>query len=390
MADRSLALVTGFWPQKREVVRTSIVYVRLFEELVAHIGDSLPIVCCADPRLEPAIREALERHPEARVTVHPIPLEDLRYVRERERFRDLEPATSSNPLRDTIEYAMIVWSKIDVVRQVAAAAAELATAHPDSDPPSHLGWIDFGLPHVVELMDVDWGEVEAESIRTDAIRVCERYATTARETEDPWHFYSSNSARICGGFMTAPSSRWDVLAQLFEAEIARMVPTGSFALEEQVLAALAANHPDLFERWYADYFGMMRNVRHIRRDVDVVLQNLRRCREEGLYSEGSRITRLFLDSGASHLRLEPEQCFHLLDDGLACAVRADPELAGIMGNTTLGLLHHSRVGRGMIRGLWRRSLQESLRALNLDFPDKPWSWSEFTSRPEFRTWMSCF
>ena len=375
----ALTLVTGFWPQKNQNIRTSAVYVRLFEELITHIDGAVRIICCADPSLEDAIGKVIQPH--ANVTLKPIPTEDLRYVKERARFADLVPAGSSNPLRDTIEYAMIVWSKLDVVNRITDQFTDT----------SHVGWIDFGLPHVVELMDVDWGEVITESIRTDRIRLCERYATSPTEVVDPWYFYSNNSARVAGGLMTGSRKTWSDFTAHFNAEIDRMVPTGTYALEEQVLAALMAQRPDMFERWFADYFGMLKNVRHVRRDVETVLTNLHHCRADGIPSNGASIVRFLLDSGASYLRLEPEQCFHVLDDGLACAIAAgDNDLADLLAKTALSLFHYSRLGRGMMRGTWRRSLMENLKTCSLDFSDKPWTWEEMTSRPEFPIWMSCF
>ena len=373
-----LTLVTGFWPQKQQSIRTSAVYVRLFEELLSHIDGAVPVVCCADPSLDVIVRKVVAPFPNVRLA--PVPTEELRYVRQRERFAELVPAGSSNPVRDTIDYAAIVWSKPDVVNRVAQ---NIST--------THVGWIDFGLPHVVELMDVDWQQVVEESVRTNRIRVCERYATAPSEVTDPWYFYSNNSARIAGGLITGARDVWSNFTDHFDKEIDRMVPTGTYALEEQVLAALTVQQPDMFERWFADYFGLLKNVRHIRRDVETVLTNLHHCRADNIATSGASIVRVLLDSGASHLRLEPEQCFHLLDDGLACAVQTgDADLADLLAKTTLSLFHYSRLGRGMMRGTWRRSIMENLKKCDLDFSDKPWSWEEMTSRPEFPIWMSCF
>lgn len=375
--ESTLTLVTGFWPQEKQNIRTSTVYVRLFEELIMHIDGAMPIVCCADPSLEEAIAKVIAPH--SNVALKPIATEDLRYVRQRERFKELVPAGSSNPLH-SIDYAMIVWSKLDVVNRVAH---EVDT--------SHVGWIDFGMPHVVELMDVDWDEVVTESIRTNRVRLCERYATSPAEVADPWYFYSNNSARIAGGFLTGEKKTWNDFTNHFDEEIERMVPTGTYTLEEQMLAALTAQRPDMFERWFADYFGMLKNIRHVRRDVETVLTNLHHCRADNIPFNGTSIVRMLLDSGASHLRLEPEQCFHLLDDGLACAVAAgDEDLADTLAKSALSLFHYSRLGRGMMRGTWRKSLMDNMKTRGLDFSDKPWSWEEATSRPEFPIWMSCF
>lgn len=380
LAER-LTLVTGFWPQKHELVRTGHVYTRLFEELVTHVNDALPIVCYFDPRIEPEVRAVKTRHPDCRLEIRPLPFEQLRFARDRERFVDMQPANSSFTLRDTIEYAMIVWSK---------AHTTLLAAEENPFTTSHFAWIDYGIGHVSDLLAVDWSEIEAMATSTDRVRIGERMATSRSEIEDPWFFYSNNSARICGGFFTGTHARLVELADLVEKEIDRMVPTGTYALEEQILAATTALRPDLFERWYCDYCGVLTNAAIVRRDAETVIANLHHCRTSELYENGTDITQFLLRSGKAYLHLLPEECFHLLDDGLVCSIRVDSELAGDLAKTALSLYHYSRIGRGMMKGQWRRSLQTSLKELGADFSDRPWSWDEFSSREDFRVWLSCF
>ena len=377
----ALTLVTGFWPQKHELVRTADVYTKLFEELVVHVDNTLPIVCCPDPRIEEGVRRIAEKHPESRIEIRPLPFEELHFAQGRERFAGLEPATNSFSLRDTIEYAIIVWSKAATVRTIAQENPFGST---------HFAWIDYGIAHVAELLDVDWKQIEMFSTTTDKLRIAERMATAPREIVDPWYFYSTNSARVCGGLITGTAARFDELTALFDDEIKRMIPTGTYALEEQVLAAVTALKPDMVERWYTDYYGVLTNVAMLRRDVDTVIANLKHCHVDGLYAIGADIARFILRSGEAYFHLLPEQCFHLLDAGMACALHDDPELAKDLGKTTVSLYHYSRVGRGMMKGTWRKSIQTSLHALGLDFPQKPWTWEEFTTRPDFRVWMSCF
>lgn len=380
-----LTLVTGFWPPKNEVIRRSDVYVRLFEELVRHVDGTLPIVACVDPRVEVQTRAAVERSGVAssRVIVRPTPFDSLHFAQDTERFTDLQPATNAFVHQSAIDYAIVMWSK-------PATVHAIATENPFRS--NHFGWIDFGIPHVSELRDVDWFEVSAESTSTDKVRICERLATPRNEAEDPYFFYCTNSARTCGGFFTGTKDSLAELVDVFDVEVARMIETGTYCVDEQIIAAATALYPDLFECWYADYFGLLRNVRYIERDVDIVLGNLQHCRNEELWPNGTRIAKKLLTSAVNRrLRLEPEECLHLLDDGLACAIHDDRDLADTLAKTIMSLFHYSRLGRGMMKGLWRRSIQESLRPLDLNFSQKsPWSWEEFTSRPELRAWLSCF
>ena len=377
-----LTLVTGWWPQKHDLVRTGDVYVRLFQELITNIDGVVPAVVYVDPSIEVRVRAMVDKHKHPdRVVVRPLPFEQLRFAQDRKRFEDLQPATNSFSLRDTIEYAIIGWSK---PWTVLAAAAE------DPFGSSHFGWIDFGLAHLADLYDVDWVEIATESTRTKRVRICERMATDAKEVEDPWYFYSANSARVCGGMFSGPKSTLADFAALFESEVERMASTGSYTLEEHVMSAATALQPHLFEKWYADYWGILRNARLIRRDVELVISNLKHCRDSALWHNACDITSLLLDSAEEYLHLSPEQCFHVLDCGLAAAVHADEDLARHLANTTLSLHHYSRVGRGMMRGTWRRSILESLKAMDLDFGQRPWTWEEFSAQPDFRAWFSCF
>ena len=373
-----LTLVTGYWPQKHDHIRTAAVYVRLFDELVRHIDGRIPIVVRPDPSIESETREVAARWPGS-VLVRPLPVEELAY--DRARYADLHPAQNCQPIRDTIEYATLVWSK---------PATVLSVAEENPFKSSHFGWIDFGIPHVAELLDVDWDAVEKACTATPKIRLCERMATAPEEVEDPYYFYSANSARMCGGLITGAKESIAELSEIFETEIARMAETGTYALEEQVLAAATALRPDLFDTWYGCYYGVLTNVTQARRDIPIILSNLRHCSGAELWGKGCHVARYLLRSCERYLHLLPEQCFDLLDAGLACAIRHDRELALHLGKTVLGLYHYSRVGRGMMRGAWRKSLQESLKEIGLDFSMKPWSWEEFSRQPDFRVWLSCF
>ena len=381
MKDNRLTLVTGYWPQKHEIVRTGHVYARLFEELLIHVDDKLPIVCLVDPYMEAEVRAVKSRHPNVRLEIVPMAFEELYFARDRTRLADLQPANNSITIRDTIEYAIIMWSKPDAV---------LRTAIANPFGTSHFAWIDFGIAHVVELLGVDWAEIEEETVRTDRLRLGERMATSKAEVEDPWFFYSANSGRVCGGFMTGTRERFEELAALFDAEVSRMIPTGTYAVDEQILAAATALMPDKIERWYCDYYGLLPNVVRLRRDAETVISNLKHCASESLWENGVDIAKYLLASGEAYLHLSPEHCFHLLDSGLACALHHDHDLAQQLAKTALSLYHYSRVGRGMMKGAWRKSLQTSLQALDMKFSDKPWTWDELSSQPDFRVWMSCF
>ena len=386
--SRPLTLVTGFWPPRNEVIRKTDVYVRLFDELLRHINGALPLAVLADPRVSARLRLVIERAinegyaQESNVILRELPFEELHFAHGRERFDELEPCANSFGQQTTIDYAIVMWSKPALVAAIA-----------EEDPfeSTHFGWIDLGIAHVAELRDVDWAAIAREACSTDRVRICERYASTAAEAEDPYYFYSTNSSRNCGGFFTGTEKAISELAEMFDVEVARMTDTGSYVVDEQILAAASALHPSRFDKWYGDYFGLLRNACYIERDVSLVLTNLHHCREEELWNDGVAITEKLLASAKDRrLRLEPEECLKLLDDGLACAIENDRELALSLARTIVSLYHHSRLGRGMMKGMWRKSIRENLLRLELDFKDRPWTWEEFTARPDLHTWLSCF
>lgn len=122
-----------------------------------------------------------------------------------------------------------------------------------------------------------------------------------------------------------------------------------------------------------------------------MLSNLRWCREEKLWSNGRDIVNCILRSCRErHLRLEPDQCLQVLDDGLACALETDPSDASHLAKTIVSLHNYSRVGRALMRGSLRRSLQENLRRLDLTLTMRPWSWEELAAHPNMSAWLSCF
>ena len=381
----ALTLVTGFWSPKaldRPTVRSEAIYLHLFSELVRRVN--FPMIVLIEPRLEEAVTAIVEKEKQKRpnVKVRPTPLADVPYVTDREeRFGALVPPHNVVREKDTIGFSRLTWAKPELVRRVA-----------EEDPfgTTHFGWIDFGVAHVAEIgARVNWSDVEAESTSTDKVRICERMATAKSETDDAGYFYAYNSARVCGGFFTGTAESLRRLATVFDAELERMAEAWRFVLEEQVLAALTARHPDLFELWYADYFGLFTNVKTVQRDVATVLANLAHSRKFELWENGRSITRQLLDAMIrGGLRLEPDECVELIDDGLACARHKDLPLAKRLALIISALGKYSGTMHSMLRT--RRDRTRSIEATLTSLEQHvPWTWEEFIAQPDAHAWLSC-
>jgi hypothetical protein len=189
----SPTFVTGFWDPEslgRGSSRSARSYLRLFEELHASLPFSL--VVFADPKHEEEIRRIVRGSGLPRY-VERMPLEELPRMQERERFQALRPMENAGDGKDTLEFAIVTWSKVDLLARVA-----LEESQQDA---SHVAWIDFGVAHVCDPASIDWHKLTSRM--PFRARICEMRATARHELEDLAGYYSHNRGRVA-----AVSSPW--------------------------------------------------------------------------------------------------------------------------------------------------------------------------------------
>lgn len=330
-----LALVTGFWDPlvlgRDPRLRPAAAYLRLFEHLQRLIP--WPIVVWVDPLWRDEVEAIVARDAPAPRLILARAFHDLPHARERSRIESLRPFDNYGPRKDTVGFSILTWAKpylvADAIRLNALESRRWA-------------WIDFGIAHVADLEDVDWGAI-AEAA-PERLRVCTMRATALAEIENLAGFYRANCGKVAAGFFTGSTHAMLDLCARFDEEIDGMWATGRRVLDEQILAALTAREPHAFERWYADYPGVIANYVVIRRDVPTILDGLTDCRERELWVIGADVGRRLVGAlQEGHVRLTPDQTARLLDEAYVCAYHADrafaEHLAGVLparaGPTTL-------------------------------------------------------
>ena len=369
---RGLTLVTGVWSPgglRRSVVRSGAVYTRLLEELLLFV--ETPIVVLVDPPLLPDVERAVEGAlrrgqarglPPAEVAIRERPLASLPFVRDLKKYERFQRPGRSATRKDSVDFSLMTWAKAELVREIAVSNLCDTT---------HIGWIDAGIMHVADAGSAaSWDEIEKAACDSDRIRILQRMASSPDEVDDPDHWYAWNVARVAGGLITMPrAGAWRLAAAVLE-EAERAASVERFALEEQLLAAAETRHPELFERYYGDYFGILTNVRFIRRDLETVLANLSHCRASGIPAAGADVARALLRSVTQErLRLEPGEAIVLLDDGIACLRDVgDLVAARNLASLAAGLRAASSTMRYALQMQRDRSasLAKAIRALDVD------------------------
>ena len=366
---RGLTLVTGVWSPgglRRSVVRSGAVYARLLEELLLLVEG--PLIVLVDPPLradvdrsvQGALRRSLKRRlPSPEVTILERPLGSLPFVRDLSKYERFRRPGRSATRKDSVDFSLMTWAKAELVREIAAS---------NLCDTSHVGWIDAGIMHVA-CWGL-WDELEETACSSDRIRILQRMASAPDEVDDPDHWYAWNVARIAGGLITMPRADAWRLAEVMLEEAERAASVERFALEEQLLAAAETRHPELFERYYGDYFGILTNVRYVRRDLETVLANLSHCRATGIPVAGAEVARALLRSATEgRLRLEPGEAVVLLDDGIACLRDAgDLVAARSLASLAAGLRAASATTRFALQMQGERStsIAAAIRALDVD------------------------
>ena len=376
--QRKMIAVTGFWDPAglgRIASRPADVYLRLFLEL--HRAVPFPMVIFIDPPLRERLEALLARTPAlAERVVIERELVDLRFGRDlaKESFRRLRPPENCGPNKDTHGFAIVTWAKTDLV-------AEVCALRPDA---THLMWLDFGLAHVGSFCGVDWRAIEATCPETP--RISEMRAVSSAELADRQEYYRFIRGKVASGMFTVGRTHAGELAARMQTETDRMLALGRLNLEEAIFGILAADDPEIFSRWFANYPSVMANYTLIQGDAGCVLDNLRFCRDQSLHQRGVDIARDLVRAMASDaIRLHPSEVATLLHDAFICAYYADRDFAERLMDRITGLYAFSP--------LMRRPLDDDLLRTNIHFLggslDAPrLSWDDFATLEDFTAWKT--
>jgi hypothetical protein len=169
-----------------------------------------------------------------------------------------------------------------------------------------------------------------------------------------------------------------------------MIVTGRYVLEEQIFAALSARYPEVFDRWYGDYWGMLENYTGIRRDVGCVLDDLEHCRSVPAHEAGTKIVRALLDAMDRRLvRLRADETARFLFEGLICAYYTDRELAEKLADVTVSLLRYAPEAMEAMFSRYGDQVRQNLAFLDRRLGEPRVTWEELVSSPGFHMWLSC-
>jgi Bacterial protein of unknown function (HtrL_YibB) len=260
---------------------------------------------------------------EERTLVVPLEMEELRAHKALARItsaREAHPLRNGGPSKDTPLYAVLQWSKFELIRR----ATEL-----DPFAATHLGWIDIGLPGAPP--------VPADSIFTrpsDRVRLLQMRRIAPEDLVDRGDYYAWLRGHVAAGYVTAERGAFLRLCELFESESQRALDAGRAPSEEQLLPVIWLDEPELFEFHHGNYGHILRNYARIRGSAPNLIFQLRESRDAGAYDYGDRLGRAIVESHeAGILECTPGQLAELLDECYLAAWYADPDPA------------HGRAGR---------------------------------------------
>ena len=374
-----LTLVTALYDlEAREPARgrrPAATYLRLYEYLRTV---PLPMVVCAESHCLEAVRDRACAGPRQFVEVR---LEESRYYDRMTALSRLRPMENAIHRRDTPLGFVAVSAKFDLM----AGAGE---ANPFGS--AAFAWIDWGGRHVMEAPP-DWGALAravAERVvpRNLALMVSMRGAPRAA-LEPRSEFYRWNRGLVAATFFAGTAGALARLRDRYTDEVERMIASGYLGMEEQVMGALAALHPEELAFTYSDYVGILANIDGVTRDVMTVLANLAACGEAGLHDMAVDVGRQVLSSLTSgRLRLEAPESEKLLFWLFVSAFYASRPLADDLALAAVMLHAEIPLVRGHMdhrRELWNLNLSFVGRRLG----DPPVGWTDFLRSPVADPWL---
>ena len=291
-------------------------------------------------------------------------------------FRALSSPENRHPTKHTVAFATMTWAKAHLLEK----AADL-----DRDASSFM-WLDFGLAHVVTLQPVDWSAIEKTCPARP--RICEMRATHPEEVADAREYYRFTRGKVASGALSVGRPYVAALRRVVHQEVERIIGSGRVSLEENLYGALSARHPELFECWFSDYFGILRNYVDIIDDIGCVLDNLTYCRDRGLHERALQIYHAVHRSlRRGLLCLRPDDFGRLLHDGFITAFYVDRSLAEQIARRITAIHRYAPSLREHLdTPLVRANL--AYVSADLDLPEL--DWASFAALDDFAAWRSCF
>lgn len=244
------------------------------------LGLDQDIVFFTDPDLAVRIQERRRSLGyEHRTRIIPLPLEDLGCAKYLPQIRKARPGKNWSPQKETPSYALLTWSKLEMIERVAAT---------DPFGSSHLGWIDFGLAHVAKTTPP--ASTEPFSNPSDAIRfhVLRYFGERTVQSADYWDYVQGH---LAAGFFQGSKENMRELASSFWPVVETALANNYRPNEEGILPCIIARDPRKFSFSYGDYTDILLNHVKMRRGGEHLLWQMRDARERGVWPHGLAIGR---------------------------------------------------------------------------------------------------
>ena len=329
---KRLTLVTALFdlarregnPRRRNVEH----YMRAAEYLFDLDAD---VIAFADPELADGLADArrLAGH-EARTVVVPLALEELpahELAGPIVAARRAHPILNGDPDKDTPLYAVLQWSKFELVRRAT-----------DLDPfdATHYGWLDIGLPSRPHPADRVF-EQPADRVRLLAMR-----GFREADLADAADYLSHLRGHVAAGYVTASAPAFMRLCERFDARAREFLEARLAPSEEQLLPILCLEEPELFEFHYGDYGAILSNYLRLRGSAENLIFQLRDARAHGDFAHGHAIGSRLLESvSEGTFECHPHLLSDLLDEAFIAAwydEGAGPDVAGHVASVYAGLV----------------------------------------------------
>jgi hypothetical protein len=239
--------------------------------------------------------------------VVPIPLEALPAWDHLPSIRDAwarNPPPNEDPRRDVPLYVVILWSKFDLLERALAL---------DSFGGTHFAWIDIGITHVARTEHYrEDGVFEHPSNRAKLLM---RRNVTHGDIADRRAYYAHPRGNLSAGYISMSRANLSRVCSVFRAEVLAALAMELAPRDEPILAAVALQHPELFEFYYGDYDHILENYVRIRGSAEKLLSLMRMCRDQQDFRRGREIgERVLASHRGGTFAATPELLSALLDE----------------------------------------------------------------------------
>ncbi len=387
MATKSLTLVTALYDlhaMENAVHRNPEVYQRLFW-YVATID--LPLVIYAEKKHVASIEKIIAKFQSTVYAGRKIiqrELSELPYYQYKDDLAKLKSFNNAEPVH-TLNYSILTNSKVDLMMEVAKSNPYQS---------SHFAWIDFGISHVADTYNINWPQIVREL--PQQVKLYILLSTTPTETKNRQFFYASNRGRVAAGFFSGTEASLSKFQELCDKEFKQMLKGTYRAMEEQIMAVVTTENPKLYAYAYGDYTGVLLNFCNIRRDIDLIMLNLERCRMKGLHYMATDIAKQLVTSlrnGYIRFTIRPsyKYTFFILHSGYISSYYIDRKFATYLAKITR-ICHH-KAHRKLKKFIMDHysNVRANLNFVNVDITQfEEEEYRQFLLSEDFATWCYLF